>query len=141
MHDVPTAALTLCQPDANFACCSGHHYANCKRTAQKSVLIEKMTPHPEQSYKLQAVFVINNTISLLSFSCKNVTHAQMHIHRTPRAQMLFIFLTGFRLLDIYNVNVMDRTVVVEVLHQLRWEDGRCHISIEGLTVLNSWLAA
>ena len=32
--------------------------------------------------------------------------------------------SGFRLLDIYNVNVMDRTVAVEVLHQLRWEDAR-----------------
>jgi hypothetical protein len=32
------------------------------------------------------------------------------------------------LLDIYNVNVMDRTVAVEVLHQLRWEDARYFLS-------------
>jgi hypothetical protein len=42
----------------------------------------------------------------------------------PGTDAFSFFITGFRLLDIYNVNVMDRTVVVEVLHQLRWEDGR-----------------
>ena len=62
----------------------------------------------------------------------------MHISVLPGHRCFSIFITGFRLLDIYNVNVMDRTVVVEVLHQLRWEDGRYHhISIQGLTLLNS----